>query len=73
MTLHEAREEESLERWVHIQKNAFTNWCNDKLRSRGVKVTDVKHDFRSVAGHEGKWRWLSGPNFVFQNFVLSAT
>ena len=40
-------EEEDLARWVHIQKEAFTNWCNDKLKSRDMSIKDVKYDFRS--------------------------
>ncbi len=39
-------EEESLEQWVLIQKEAFTNWCNDKLKAKGVVIHDVKYDFR---------------------------
>ncbi len=39
-------EEEDLERWVHIQKEAFTNWCNDKLKNKSVHIKNIKYDFR---------------------------
>ncbi len=39
-------EEEDLERWVHIQKEAFTNWCNDKLKNKNVHIKDIKYDLR---------------------------
>ena len=39
-------DDEDLERWVHIQKEAFTNWCNDKLKNEDIVIKDIKYDFR---------------------------
>ena len=39
-------EDEELERWVYIQKEAFTNWCNDKLKGQEITMKDLKYDFR---------------------------
>lgn len=31
--------------WVEIQKNTFTNWCNEQLRNSGIVITDLATAF----------------------------
>jgi len=31
--------------WVEIQKNTFTNWCNEQLRDSGIVITDLSTAF----------------------------
>ena len=33
--------------WIGVQKNTFTNWCNDRLKATGVrKVSDLEVDLQ---------------------------
>lgn len=32
--------------WIVVQKNTFTNWCNDRLKATGVKVSDLEIDLQ---------------------------
>ena len=32
--------------WIVVQKNTFTNWCNDRLKATGAKVSDLKTDLQ---------------------------
>ena len=48
------------DRWIVIQKNTFTNWVNEQLRSTGQRVEDLQvfvyfiiNFFKSVL--EGSW------------------
>ena len=31
--------------WVKVQKNTFTNWCNDQLKDTSYKVDDLQTQF----------------------------
>lgn len=31
--------------WVEIQKNTFTNWCQEQLRNSGIVITDLATAF----------------------------
>lgn len=31
--------------WIEIQKNTFTNWCNEQLRNSGIVITDLASAF----------------------------
>lgn len=31
--------------WINVQKNTFTNWCNDRLKDTGLKVVDLASQF----------------------------
>ena len=33
------------DKWIMIQKNTFTNWVNEQLKSESEKVDDIKFDF----------------------------
>jgi hypothetical protein len=35
------------DRWIQIQKNTFTNWINEQLKSEPEKVLDLKQDLTS--------------------------
>lgn len=41
----EEPEDDIEEQWVLIQKDTFTNWVNDKLRTVDDEVENVKTDF----------------------------
>jgi len=32
--------------WIVVQKNTFTNWCNDRLKDTGVKIADLEVDLQ---------------------------
>ena len=32
--------------WIAVQKNTFTNWCNDRLKATGVKVSELETDLQ---------------------------
>ena len=32
--------------WIVVQKNTFTNWCNDRLKATGVKISDLEVDLQ---------------------------
>ena len=32
--------------WIVVQKNTFTNWCNDRLKDTGVKIADLEADLQ---------------------------
>ena len=42
----EDADDKPLDGWVKIQHSTFTNWANDKLRSLGIILTDLRHDFK---------------------------
>lgn len=33
--------------WIAVQKNTFTNWCNDRLKDTGLSVADLETDLRN--------------------------
>ena len=33
--------------WIDVQKNTFTNWCNDRLKDTGLTVADLEADLRN--------------------------
>jgi len=33
--------------WIDVQKNTFTNWCNDRLKDTGLTVDDLEVDLRN--------------------------
>jgi len=33
--------------WIDVQKNTFTNWCNDRLKDTGLTVADLEVDLRN--------------------------
>jgi hypothetical protein len=33
------------DKWILIQKNTFTNWINEQIKTENEKVNDIKHDF----------------------------
>ena len=33
--------------WIAVQKNTFTNWCNDRLKDTGLTVADLEVDLRN--------------------------
>lgn len=32
--------------WIVVQKNTFTNWCNDRLKATSVKISDLEVDLQ---------------------------
>ena len=46
MSDNESDTEVEPEPWVRIQKDTFTNWSNEKLRTLDLSIEDIRKDFR---------------------------
>lgn len=61
--------------WVEIQKNTFTNWCNEQLRDSGIVITDLSTAFEDgvtivhlveAVSAKKVGRWTKNPKMVAQ-------